>query len=46
VSGYTDDAQMQQKIDTDTDAFLEKPFTPISFAKKVRSVLDQSSRHQ
>jgi PAS domain S-box-containing protein len=41
ISGYTDDEVMQEKIDSQTEAFLEKPFTPYAFAKKVRAVLDR-----
>jgi two-component system cell cycle sensor histidine kinase/response regulator CckA len=39
MSGYTDQAAMHRHI-MPGSAFLQKPFTPESFARKVRSVLD------
>jgi PAS domain S-box-containing protein len=43
VSGYTDDALVRQSLPEQGIAFLQKPFTPASFARKVREVLDQRS---
>jgi len=39
MSGYTDHALMHREL-TPGGAFLQKPFTPEGFARKVRSVLD------
>ena len=42
MSGYTDHALMHREL-TPGAAFLQKPFTPDSFARKVRHVLDSSA---
>ncbi|MGD9488786.1 MAG: transporter substrate-binding domain-containing protein [Calditrichaceae bacterium] len=40
MSGYTDDAIVDQgKLNPDTE-FIQKPFTPLALARKIRSVLD------
>ena len=41
MSGYTDHALMHREL-TPGAAFLQKPFTPEGFARKVRSVLDET----
>ena len=40
VSGYTNDAIVRHGISESTDSFLQKPFTPMLLARKVRAMLD------
>ena len=42
MSGYTDHALMHRDLTPGT-AFLQKPFTPEAFVRKVRSVLDRQT---
>jgi CheY-like chemotaxis protein len=40
VSGYTDDAIVRHGLLDEGIAFIQKPFTPEAFSRKVREVLD------
>jgi len=44
VSGYTDDMVFRDGVRTAVDAFLQKPFSPLGLARKVREVLDAPAR--
>ncbi|MDB5309730.1 MAG: Blue-light-activated protein [Gemmataceae bacterium] len=43
MSGYTDDAIVRRGVSRGIEAFLQKPFTPLGLARKVREVLDGAS---
>ncbi len=40
MSGFTEDAVLRQEVRKGRAHFLQKPFTPLSLARKVREVLD------
>jgi len=44
MSGYTDDVIARHGVLEPGIAFLQKPFTPLSLAQKVRQVLDEEDR--
>jgi CheY-like chemotaxis protein len=44
VSGYTDDTVIRHGVLEAGAAFLQKPFTPVALANKVRDVLDKPSK--
>ncbi len=43
TSGYTEDAVIRQSLVDPGEAFIEKPFTPASLAKKAREALEYTS---
>ncbi|MFM1921896.1 MAG: hypothetical protein RLZZ303_3530 [Candidatus Hydrogenedentota bacterium] len=44
MSGYSDDAVLELGLEDSEDIFLQKPFSPITLAKRVREVLDSRVR--
>ncbi len=40
MSGYTDDAVVRSGVEAERDWFIQKPFTVLSLARRVREVLD------
>jgi DNA-binding response OmpR family regulator len=40
MSGYTDEAVSRHGMISATEAFIQKPFSPLGLARKVRAVLD------
>ena len=44
MSGYTDDAVLLHGVVEATDAFIQKPFTPLGLARKVREVINAPVR--
>lgn len=44
ISGYTDDAVLMHGVIEATDSFMQKPFTPLSLARKAREVIDTPVR--
>ena len=43
ISGYTEDAVMRHGIQEEQVNFLQKPFSPLVLARKVRQVLDATA---
>jgi hypothetical protein len=44
MSGYTDQVVLNSGIQHEEVAFLQKPFTPMSLAEKVREVLETNGK--
>ncbi|HEY1186653.1 MAG TPA: PAS domain S-box protein, partial [Gemmata sp.] len=42
MSGYTDDALGRHGLEGTGDQFIQKPFTPLGLARRVRALLDRS----
>jgi CheY-like chemotaxis protein len=40
ISGYSSDAVMRRQVAEEGRAFLQKPFTPVGLARKIRELLD------
>jgi two-component system, cell cycle sensor histidine kinase and response regulator CckA len=40
ISGYSSDDLMRQQVAEEGRAFLQKPFTPVALARKIRELLD------
>ncbi|VTT99254.1 multi-sensor hybrid histidine kinase : Multi-sensor hybrid histidine kinase OS=Chthoniobacter flavus Ellin428 GN=CfE428DRAFT_3487 PE=4 SV=1: PAS: PAS_4: PAS_3: GAF: PAS_4: PAS_3: HisKA: HATPase_c: Response_reg [Gemmataceae bacterium] len=43
MSGYTDDAVIRSGVEAARDWFIQKPYTPLSLARRVREALDGSA---
>ncbi|MGE5179165.1 MAG: ATP-binding protein [Bacteroidota bacterium] len=46
VSGYTRDAVLREEIEGSEIAFLDKPYTPLLLARRVRETLDAPARRR
>jgi CheY-like chemotaxis protein len=44
ISGYTGEAVFDRGVGEEGVAFLQKPFTPVALARRVREVLDEGGR--
>ena len=44
MSGYTDDAVLLHGVVGTSDAFIQKPFTPLGLARKVREVINSPAK--
>lgn len=44
MSGYTDDAVLLHGVVDATDAFIQKPFSPLGLARKVREVINAPAK--
>jgi signal transduction histidine kinase/CheY-like chemotaxis protein len=42
TSGYTDDTALRHGLDEQREVFIQKPFTRLELARKIRSVLDDA----
>jgi PAS domain S-box-containing protein len=46
MSGYTDDAVLRSGIEASRDWFLQKPFTAMALARRIREVLDSATERR
>jgi len=43
TSGYTRDVLIQEGVEEENTAFLQKPYTPTTLARRIRELLDRAA---